>query len=78
MHYLDQVKRDGAEHTSRVRLVRSFDEDRFIVFTEVMLGDKVASPAAVIVGLADDRIVEATTYLSDERTLDALGLTPPR
>ena len=48
----------------------------FIVFTEVMLGDKVISPAAVIVRLAEGRIIEATAYLSDERTLDALGLTP--
>lgn len=76
LRYLEQVRADGSEHRSRVRLVRAFSPAHFIVFTEVMLGDKVISPAAVIVRLAEGRIIEATAYLSDERTLDALGLTP--
>lgn len=78
LHYLKQVERDGTGHRSRVRLVRAWDAERFVVFTEVLLGDKVVSPAAVIVRLCDGRIIESTTYLSDEGTLDALGLTPPR
>ena len=51
----------------------SISDDEFVVDTEVLVGDHVVSPGAVILRLAEDKIIEATAYLSDEETLKTTG-----
>lgn len=77
LRYLDMLRARNAEQQARLRSVRSLGADDFVVFTEVVVGGTVVSPGAVIVRAAGGRIIEATAYLSDEQTLEMIGVIPP-
>lgn len=60
-----------------MRAVRPLGPDRFVVLTDVMLGDEAISPSAMVATLSDGLIVHAKAYLSDEATLVRVGVLPP-
>lgn len=62
---------------ARVRSVRPLGPDRFVVLTEVVIGDEVVSPSAMVATVRDSLIVHAKAYLSDETTLVRVGVLPP-
>jgi hypothetical protein len=75
--YIGELTKRGASQRTRIRRVQVISADRFVLYTEVLLGAEVVSPGAVIIRLADRKIIEATAYLSDEKTLQTTGLAPP-
>ena len=60
----------------QAREVRRITDERFVILAEVVLGESVLSPAAVIMDVRDGRVTRAAAYLSDEATLIAVGLIP--
>lgn len=74
--YIEQLVRDGIDHQARVRELRRMGDDRFALFTDVLVEGEVVSPGAVLIRLDAGRIVQATAYLSDDETLAALDLVP--
>lgn len=77
LRYLGELTKRGAGQRTRMRRVQVISADRFVLYTEVLLGEEVVSPGAVIIRLTDCKIIEATAYLSDEKTLQTTGLVPP-
>lgn len=65
------------KHQVRVREVRTLDEHRFLLLSEVVLDGELLSPSAMLAHI-DDRgaIVKAHAYLTDERMLAQLGAIP--
>ena len=60
-----------------VREVRALGDDDFLVLSEILLDDKLVSPAAMLARLADDgRIIEARSFLTDEEMLRQVGWAP--
>ena len=76
LRYLDDLADRRADQQSRVRRIQAVSDDEFVVYTEVIVGDHVVSPAAVILRLAGDKIIEATAYLTDQETLKTTGRVP--
>lgn len=76
LRYLDDLADRRADQRSRLRRIQAVSDDEFVVYTEVLVGDHVVSPAAVILRLAGDKIIEATAFLSDEETLKTTGRVP--
>ena len=63
------------DHRVRVCEVRPLDERRFVLISEVLLGDEPAAPSAMVATLAaDGGIVLARAYLTDEQTLTQVVL----
>lgn len=65
------------KHQVRVREVRTLDERRFLLLSEVVLNGELISPSAMLAHI-DERgaIVKAHAYLTDERMLAQLGAIP--
>jgi hypothetical protein len=77
--WMSELVESGADYRVRVREVRALDDDRFVVLSEVLLGDERITPSAMVAQLGeDDRIVESRSYLSDEQVLRELGVLEPR
>jgi hypothetical protein len=74
--YFDDLADGKREHGVRVREIRRMGPDQFAMLTEVTLGDKVVSPAAAIVRVQDEKVIELAAYLSDEDTLAKLEMIP--
>lgn len=75
--WVSELESAGANHLVRVRELRELDERRFVLLSEVLLGDELVSPSAMLAHLSErGLIVEARSYLSDEQTLVHLGLVP--
>ncbi|MGA8744422.1 MAG: nuclear transport factor 2 family protein [Solirubrobacterales bacterium] len=67
------------KHQVRVREVRVLDRARFLVLSEVLMGEDVLSPSAMLARLGDrGGILEARAYLTDEQMLERVGLMPER
>jgi SnoaL-like protein len=61
----------------RVSEVRALGDDGFLVLSEILLDDKLVSPAAMLARLAGDgRIIEARSFLTDEEMLRQVGWAP--
>lgn len=65
------------KHQVRVQDVRALDAKRFLLLSQVVLGDELISPSAMLAHI-DERgaIVKAHAYLTDERMLAQLGAIP--
>jgi CheY-like chemotaxis protein len=74
--YTDELRQSQVDQRLRIHKIRSVNAEQFVAFIEILVGDEVVSPGAVHVLLAAGKIIEATVYLSDEKTLTALGLVP--
>lgn len=67
----------GVGHRVRVHDVRRLDESHFLVLSDVLIEGEPVSPLAVLVRLSEvGQIVEVHAFLSDERILAQVGLTP--
>jgi hypothetical protein len=73
---MEDLIESGAQHHSRIRDVRLLGGDEFLLLSEILVKDEPVSRGAVIIRVADEKIIEATAYLSDEATLTALGVIP--
>lgn len=74
--WVAQLGESQIEHRVRVREVRP-TEDGFLLLSEVLLGDELVSPSAMLARLSDDGlIVEARAFLTDEETLKQVGWAP--
>jgi ketosteroid isomerase-like protein len=62
-----------AKHRVRIRKMRVEDQ-RCLVFSDLLLDGEVVSPSAMVAKIADGKIVEVHAYLSDEAMLTDLGL----
>jgi ketosteroid isomerase-like protein len=69
----DQVQL-AVEYEVRLKEVRTQAHDRFVLFADFLLGGVVMTPLAMVVTLAEGRIIHAHAYLSDEATLRDLGV----
>jgi ketosteroid isomerase-like protein len=74
--YFAQLRATDRDQRVRLSEVRRIGDARFVVLAEVMLDGEAVSPAAVIMGVQDDKAIEVTAYLSDEQTLVSVGLIP--
>lgn len=65
------------KHQVRVREVRTLDERRFLLLSEVVLDGELISPSAMLAHV-DERgaIVKAHAYLTDEQMLAQLDAIP--
>lgn len=65
-------------HRVRIRGLHVLDDGRFLLLTEVIVGDEVVAPSAMAARLsAAGSIAEAHAYLSDEQMLEYVGFTLP-
>jgi len=65
-------------HRARIRGLHVLDDGRFLLLTEVLVGDEVVAPSAMAARLsAAGLIAEAHAYLSDEQMLEQVGVTLP-
>jgi len=74
--YMDQLIRDGQGREARIRELRRMGDDRFVLLADVLVDGEFLSPAAVLVRLEGEKIIEATAYLSDWETLEAMQMIP--
>ena len=77
--WMSELESAEAAHRVRVREFRELGGSRFLLLTEVLLGDELVSPSAMLARLGTEGlIVEARAYLSDEHTLVQVGLIADR
>ena len=73
--WINELETAPVAHRARVREVRTLDERRLAVISEVFVGEQLLSPSALLAVFSDEgKIVEAHGYLSDEALLTQLGL----
>jgi hypothetical protein len=76
--WVADLRESPIQHQVRVREVRTLDEKRFLLLSEVVLGDgELISPSAMLAHI-DERgaIVKAHAYLTDEQMLAQLDAIP--
>jgi hypothetical protein len=57
--------------------VRTLDERRFLLLSEVLLDGERISPSAMLARLTEEgKIAEVHAYLTDEQLLTQIGLVP--
>src|SRR5262245_63371522 len=61
--FMEDLVESGARHRSRIRDVRLLGGDEFLLLTEILVQDEPVSRGAVIIRVADEKIIEATAYL---------------
>lgn len=74
--WMEQLTATGAEFQASIREVRALGPDRFVVLSQVWIGEQLGRDSAMIASVGDGLIVEARSYLSDERMLIEMGLIP--
>jgi hypothetical protein len=74
--WLDDLERSHIRHKALVHEVRELDPERFVVISEVLLGDKSVTPSALLGRVVEGKLVAARSYLSDESTLREMGVIP--
>ena len=74
--FMEDLVESGAQHRSRIRDVRLLGGDEFLLLTEILVQGEPVSSGAVVIRVADEQIIAAIAYLSDESTLTALGVIP--
>ncbi|MGB7588718.1 MAG: nuclear transport factor 2 family protein [Solirubrobacterales bacterium] len=75
--WLEEIGESGIGHRVRVHDVRKLDENHFLILSDVLIGDEPISPLTILGRLSNAReIVEVHAFLSDERMLAQVGVTP--
>lgn len=75
--WFEDLGGSAIEYQVRVREARALEDDGFLVFSEVLLDDKLVSPSAMLARLAEDgTILEARAFLTDEEMLRQVGWAP--
>lgn len=75
--WAEELRASGLDHRVRVREVRTLDEHRFLLLSEVWVDGEVVSPSAMLARLGEGGgIVEARAFLSDEETIEQIVLRP--
>jgi SnoaL-like domain len=73
--WIEDLASSAVQHHLKVSAVRILDGGRFAVFSEVATGDDATTSAAMLARLGESGlIVEAHSYLTDEKLLGQLGL----
>jgi hypothetical protein len=74
--WFDEVRANPIPYRAGVNEIRRMDSDRLMVLGEVIVDDEALCPYVLTIRVADELIVEMTSYLTDEETLrhlDRLG-----
>jgi hypothetical protein len=75
--WVAELRASDLDHRVRVREVRTLDERRFLLLSEVWVDGELVSPSAMLTRLDESgAIVEAQAFLSDEETLERIVLRP--
>ena len=74
-YFCELQARDRGQHV-QAREIRLISPTEFVILADVVAGGELLSPAAIIIQLQDGHIVRASSYLSDEDTMIAVGLIP--
>jgi DNA-binding NarL/FixJ family response regulator len=74
--YLDRVAAAGMRQQARIREIRRVARGRFALLTNVVVDDEVQSPSVVLIRVDAEKIIEATAFLADAETLEALQMIP--
>lgn len=75
--WMQELGADDPGHRVRVDSVRGLGDDRVVLLGAICVEDDAVSPYSLLVLAREGRILTARSYLSDEHTLDRLGLLEP-
>jgi uncharacterized protein (TIGR02246 family) len=74
--YIREVKTNDRGQQAAWKQVRPCSEASFVMCGEVLIDGEVVTEATVIFELKDGLIVRGKAYLTDDETLERLGLLP--
>ncbi len=75
--YIRELRANDRGQQAAWTEVRPCSETQFVMCGEVLIDGELITEATVVFDLRDDLIIRGKAYLTDDATLERLGLLPP-